>query len=90
VHLSASTRGWRVAETEDREGDQRLGAHLPLVGDGSAPVFKWSARIALDMQMAKWRLEFKDTDLGNRLSRMPALLLQSLHHIAKEGYVFLQ
>jgi len=42
------------------------------------------------MQMAKWRLEFKDTDLGNRLSRMPALLLQSLHHIAKEGYVFLQ
>ena len=46
------------------------------------PVFKehGSSRIALDKQMAKWRLEFKDTDYGIRPSSMPALLPQS-HHL---------
>mmetsp|Transcript_57754 Transcript_57754/g.116051 ORF Transcript_57754/g.116051 Transcript_57754/m.116051 type:complete len:190 (+) Transcript_57754:208-777(+) len=52
------------------------------------PVFKehGSSRIALDMQMAKWRLKFKDTDYGIRPSSMPALLPQS-HHLLDVPYL---
>mmetsp|Transcript_57755 Transcript_57755/g.116054 ORF Transcript_57755/g.116054 Transcript_57755/m.116054 type:complete len:145 (+) Transcript_57755:208-642(+) len=75
---------WRKLKTVKEMNDLVL-TYL-LVGDGSAPFFKWFSRIALDMQMAKWRIEFKDTDYGIRPSSMPALLPQS-HHLLDVLYL---